>query len=158
MGYAEKMKRTTGQFSLPVRDKKLIEELIPHRDPVMLIDSLDGYEDNKAVSRFSVRADCLFVKNSVFSEVGLLENMAQTAALHRGYKGKLSGKKPQIGFIATVKKFEVSGSALVGDQLETEIRITFSAMNMTVTEGQVKLNGECIATATMATVIKAAED
>ncbi len=96
-------------------------------------------------SSFHILADNVFVKNDVFQEAGLLENIAQTAALRNGYQAEAENKPVAIGYIGAVKDFEVLGLPKVGDELITEITIGNQILDVTVILGKVWHNDNLLA-------------
>ena len=74
---------------------------------------------------------------AIFQEAGLLENMAQTAALGAGYLAKAENRPVVSGYIAAVNNLEVFGLPGVGDELITEVKIENHIFNVTVISGKV---------------------
>ena len=54
-------------------------EYIPQRDPFFMIDDVVFAEGNITRTTLAIKDDNLFVSGGLFSEPGLIENMAQTA-------------------------------------------------------------------------------
>ncbi len=95
-------------------------------------------------SSFTVSQDNVFVKDGVFHEAGLMENIAQTAALRAGYIAQKDGKLVETGYIGAVKNFEVFNLPKVGDELTTEISVQNQIFNVTVIDGKVWHNGNLL--------------
>jgi len=70
----------------PITDLADLKKLLPHREPMMMVDSLLEFSASKATVGFTIVKENLFVANNEFSETGLIEHMAQAAALYTGYK------------------------------------------------------------------------
>jgi len=96
-------------------------------------------------SSFTIEADNVLVKDGYLQESGLLENMAQTAALGAGYTALAESKPVISGYIGAVNNFEVFGLPTLGDELITETRIENRIFNVTVVSGKVWNRGELIA-------------
>src|SRR5690554_7420315 len=79
------------QPQLPIID---VSHLIPQKTPFVMVDTLLDFSENKVVSSFQIKADNLFVNNNRFLESGLIENMAQTVALHTGYDFFIKNEDP----------------------------------------------------------------
>ena len=94
-------------------------------------------DDNTTRSSFLIHADNVFVKDGLFQEGGLLENMAQTAALRAGYLAQSENEPIAVGYIGPVKDFEVFDLPKVGDELTTEIAIENQVFDVTVISGKV---------------------
>src|SRR5690606_33018105 len=90
-------------LSEPIREPEFIKKLIPHREPMVMVDALVYYSAFKAISELTVQGTNIFVEEGYFNETGLIEHMAQTAALHTGYKFYLKKLPVKEGFIGSVK-------------------------------------------------------
>jgi hypothetical protein len=121
-------------MNLPVED---IIPLIPQKPPFVMVSKLLYSDDAITRSSFHILADNVFVKDDLFQEAGLLENIAQTAALRNGYQAATENKPVVIGYIGAVKDFEVFGLPKVGDELITEITIGNQILDVTVILGKV---------------------
>jgi len=91
-------------------------------------------------SSFHINDDNIFVKDNIFQEAGLLENIAQTAALRAGYLAKNNNKPVAVGYIGAVKDMEIFGLPKAGDLLITEIIIENRILDVTVISGKVWRN------------------
>ena len=96
-------------------------------------------------SSFIITHDNVFVKDGTFQEAGLMENIAQTAALRAGYIAQKENKPVETGYIGAVKDFEVFNLPKVGDELTTEITIQNQIFNVTVIDSKVWHNGNLLA-------------
>ncbi|MFC7357921.1 hypothetical protein ACFQO1_09500 [Jejudonia soesokkakensis] len=139
---------------LPITDLAVIKQMLPHREPMLFVDSLISYSESSIVSQLTISASNIFVQNNQFQEAGLLENMAQTVALHTGYKAMFSEATPRIGYIGAIKKATFERLPSVGDDITTEAIITYNALDMTRVDVAVFLEKKRIARATMTTILK----
>jgi 3-hydroxymyristoyl/3-hydroxydecanoyl-(acyl carrier protein) dehydratase len=137
-------------MALPVND---IAELIPQKRPFVMVGKLVHVGVNNAVSRFTINSDNVFIKGYIFQEAGLMENIAQTAALREGYLAQQQNKAVSKGHIITVKDFEVLDLPRIGDELQTEIIIEEQILNMAIISGTIYLNERLIASCEMKVVI-----
>lgn len=138
----------------PVRGFEFIKKLIPHREPMVMVDTLISYSPLKAISELTIQGTNIFVEDGHFSETGLIEHMAQTAALHTGYKFYLEELPVKEGFIGSVKSLNVVKLPKVNDTITTEVHITYEVANMTVVKLITSLRGKMIAEAGMNMVLK----
>ncbi|ASU34596.1 3-hydroxyacyl-ACP dehydratase [Mucilaginibacter xinganensis] len=121
-------------MELPVND---IISLIPQKQPFVMVSRLLSVDETKTRSSFTITADNVFVKNGIFQEAGLMENIAQTAALRSGYMANAANQPVAVGYIGAIKDFEVFGLPKNGDEIETEIAIENQVFNVTVLSGKV---------------------
>jgi len=120
-----------------MNDFNRIKKYIPQREPMIMVGNLLSYEDTMAKSSFIIHEDNIFIKDGYFSEAGLLENMAQTAALGKGYEFSLIHKPVPLGFIGGVRNFIVKEIPKVNDELQTVITVKYQMMNVTMADAQV---------------------
>lgn len=138
----------------PIRKLEFIKKLIPHREPMVMVDALIYYSTLKAISELTISGTNIFVKDGYFSETGLIEHMAQTAALHTGYKFFLEKLPVNEGFIGSVKSLNIVKLPNVNDTITTELQIMYEVANMTIVKLITILGGKIIAEAEMNTVLK----
>ncbi|NGM66489.1 hypothetical protein [Sphingobacterium sp. SGR-19] len=139
-------------LTLPISGEKLLT-LIPQRAPIVLVSSLESYNENVLVSTFLVRADDMFVDGEKLSESGLLEHMAQSVALHTGYSYFLKGENAPMGYIGSMQNVEIRKLPTIGETVFSRIQIIQEFMGVTLVEIETKLDGEFIARARMKTVV-----
>lgn len=90
MGVPEKTLITAGE----------ILDFIPQRTPIVLVDTFYGIDERGcARSGLTVTADNLFVADGVLDECGIVEHIAQSAALRAGYMSRTMGQRVLLGYI-----------------------------------------------------------
>jgi predicted hotdog family 3-hydroxylacyl-ACP dehydratase len=114
-----------------------ILSLIPQKPPFVMVSRLLYVDEYCTRSSFHINADNVFVKDNTFQEAGLLENMAQTAALRAGYLAKAQDKPVAVGYIGAVKDLEIFNLPKVDDELITEITIKDQIFDVTIFSGKV---------------------
>jgi hypothetical protein len=129
-------------MTLPVED---IIPLIPQKPPFVMVGKLLETDENITRSSFIINADNVFVKNGFFQEAGLMENIAQTAALRAGYLARIESKPVAVGYIGAVSNFEVFSLPKVNDEIMTEISTQNQIFDITVLSGKVWLKDGLIA-------------
>ncbi|WP_378187676.1 hypothetical protein ACE939_04860 [Aquimarina sp. W85] len=138
-------------------DLELIKKLIPQKDPFVMIDKMLSYADNAVVSGLTIKSDNILCNASHFTEGGLVENMAQSIALHRGYRGYLNkGKdeKPKTGFIGSIKHATIYKLPRIGDSIITTVKIVAEIMQVTLVTIEVHdEDNELLASSEMKTII-----
>ena len=102
---------------------------------------------------------CIFTKDNLFSqhgcfkEPGLIENMAQTVALHTGYHYYSKNEPAPTGYIGAIKKVEIASLPRDGQELITTVNILHDIMGVTLVSATISCNDEVIATSEMKTVL-----
>ncbi len=114
-----------------------ILSLIPQKPPFVMVDELLFSDDNITRTKFTVPAENVFVINGEFSEAGLMENMAQTAAAGSGNMARIENRPVSIGYIGQVKNLEIFELPKVGDELITEIKIEVQVFDAAIVSGKV---------------------
>ena len=122
-----------------------IQDLIPQRPPFVMVGRLLSSDEQVTRTSFRVGEDNIFVVNGRFTEGGLLENIAQTAAARAGAISRIENKPVQVGYIGAVKNLEIIDLPGTGDELITEIRIEDAIFDVTVISGKVWCNEKVLA-------------
>lgn len=135
---------------LPIHD---INHLIPQKPPFEMVDTLLEFSKTSVTSSFIIPKENLFVVNGKFSESGLVENMAQTVALHTGFSYFVENKPAPTGYIGSIKSVEIFKLPDAGETLTTTATILHELMGVTMVEVVVCLNNVEIAKGEMKTVI-----
>lgn len=110
-----------------------------------MVGTLISTDETTTKSSFIIKADNVLVKDNIFQEAGLMENIAQTAALRAGYEAQIQNKPEEAGYIGAVKNLEIFALPKIGDELITEITIENQVFNITVFSGKVWHNDELLA-------------
>lgn len=124
-----------------------IKNLIPQRDPIMMVDKLIDVDGDVAVTSLTVRDDNYFIdENGLLAEPGLIEHIAQSASAFAGYRAMASGAViPPVGYIGEVKRFHCYRRPYVDDELRTVITMGTEIAGVTVITGEIRLRDEIIA-------------
>ncbi len=130
-----------------------IQNLIPQKQPFVMVDNLVHYAKDKIASGLKVSKGNLFVKNNVFEAPGLIENMAQTVALHTGYQYFLKQEPAPIGYIGAIKTVSIHSLPIVGQELTTTAHILHDILGVTLVRATVECEGIVIASSEMKTVL-----
>ncbi len=130
-------------------DKDDILQLLPQRPPMVMVDGLMAYHKDACTSRLQLSSANLFCKDSVFHEAGLIENMAQTAALHSGYAALQDQKKARTGYIGALKRFSLHKLPKDNDALTTQVNILHKLLDALVIKASVFVEDDLMAEAEM---------
>ncbi|MBS1593012.1 MAG: 3-hydroxyacyl-ACP dehydratase [Bacteroidetes bacterium] len=129
-----------------------MQQYIPQRHPIVMVDGLLEHEGDVSVSALTIAPDNIFVSDGHFQMPGMVENIAQTAALRMGYSHKLEAKqsgaapaKPPVGFIGEVKNLKIHLLPPVGATIHTRIEVLHTIFTASVIRGEVLYDGQVAA-------------
>ncbi|MCM1066635.1 MAG: pseudouridylate synthase [Muribaculaceae bacterium] len=135
-----------------------IHELLPQREPFVMVGSLTHFDMDTTQTRTTVSEGNIFVDGGVFTPSGIIENIAQTCAARIGYVNKYILKKGiQLGFIGAVRRLSINRCPAVGETLVTTITTLEEVFGMTLVRATVVSGGETIAEGEMKIAISEAE-
>ena len=127
-----------------------IEGLLPQRKPFIAIDRMIHFDKVFTVTGFKIVEQCIFVENDLFTEAGVIENIAQTCAARMGYINKhLQSGKVKIGFIGSIKNLMIEELPRVGDELKTTIEVVSEVFAITLVNAKVEVADRLIASCEM---------
>lgn len=135
---------------MPLEDILL---LIPQRPPFVMVDKLVSCDENSTQTTFRVNEENVLVVNGEFSEAGLMENIAQTAAARAGFLAMMQNKPVAVGYISMVKNLEIFELPKINDELVTEVKIENQVLDMTVISGTVRRDGKVMAQCEMNIIV-----
>ncbi|GIZ14539.1 hypothetical protein [Capnocytophaga catalasegens] len=141
------------ELQLPITDKYIVEQFIPQRFPFVMVDALLNYTETELLSGLTIVNDLLFVKNNFFQEAGLIEHLAQSIALHKGYSYYLQNQSAPTGYIGSIKQITIYRYPKIGEQLLTKVSVLHEFMGVTLVQLESSIQNECIALGEMKTVL-----
>jgi len=130
-----------------------ILDYIPQRPPIVMVDEILEYNEKTILTSFQIKADNIFVEDGIFTESGLMENMAQSAASKVGYACKKSGEEVSLGFIGAISKVKVYDLPKVGAYIKTKIIFDKTVFNVSLINAQVYFENNLICQCEMKIVI-----
>ena len=124
-----------------------IKQLIPQRDPIMMVDSLIDAEGDVCHTELAVRESNFFIEaeDRLMSEPGLIEHIAQSASAFAGYRYVSAGKPAPVGYIGEVKKFHCYRRPGIGERLCTTITMGTEVNGITIISGETRVGDEVVA-------------
>jgi predicted hotdog family 3-hydroxylacyl-ACP dehydratase len=133
----ELMKKT-----LPVE----VEELIPHRLPMRVVDRLLEINGKDGVVEAVIAADCPLVSiDGRLEDAALTELLAQAYAAVKGYCDLIEDKPIRQGFLVGIKKVDRLLSARAGDRLKINIYTLVELDDFAVAAGEIWCDEELLA-------------
>ena len=140
-------------LSPPILDQDFILNLIPQKFPFVMVDKLYDFSENQIVSGLTITSDNIFTSNGLFNAPGLIENMAQTVAMHKGYTYYLKNEPAPVGYIGAIKKAEILEMPKVGQELRTTVNILHDIMGVTLVEANIVCENRLIAQSEIKTAL-----
>ena len=128
---------------------KELHSLIPQAEPMIMISNLLSSDEKTTSTSLKISEDNILVEDNYFSEYGIIENMAQTAAARAGYYAKQNNEAVKVGFIGAIKKLKISFKPKVNDEIYTTITSDFEMENISVISAKTMCNNETVATCEM---------
>lgn len=110
-----------------------------------MIDQLIWNDEKKTCTSFLIEKNNIFLENGRFTEAGLVENIAQTAAARAGYKASMDNLPVSVGYIGALKNLSVYFHPSVNEVLETEITLQHQIFDVSLVTGKVTCNRELVA-------------
>lgn len=142
----------------PLLQHAAVSALIPQKPPIEMVDTLWANDDTCTVSGFTIQPDTIFCENGFFTEPGIIENIAQTAALRAGYIASTSPAPPSgpppVGYIAAIKNLIIHQLPSTGSVLKTQIYIKQIIFDITLIEAKSFCNDALIAECEMKIFLK----
>jgi predicted hotdog family 3-hydroxylacyl-ACP dehydratase len=135
-------------------DKNTITNFIPQRSPMVMIHNLVEASEAKAVTQLTVLSDNIFFTNNKLGEPGLLENIAQTAAVQVGYVCAQRNIPVPIGYIAAIKDLSIFNLPSEKTTITTTVTVKNQVMDITLVEGEIKQNDEVLCRCEMRIFVK----
>lgn len=135
-----------------------IFRLIPQRPPMVMVDTLYSADAATALTGLTIRQDNIFLTtvggSLVFTEPGLIEHIAQSAAAFAGYGYYMQGEPPKLGFIGEIKKCKIYCLPAVGSALKTSLTVLGEAGGVTLMQARTTLDETLVAECQMKIFIK----
>ncbi len=137
----------------PIAEGDFLRSLIPQKAPFVMVDTLYHFSETDLTSGFTVLDTNLFSVDNKLSAPGLIENMAQTVALHTGYRYYLEQKEAPVGYIGAIKKATIFTLPKVGSEMFTTVEILHDIMGITLVAAKIMCENELLAQSEMKTAL-----
>ncbi len=139
---------------MAIKDDWVLEELVPHAHPMILIDTISEPEPGTLSATVRISEDCAFYEASlgVPSYVGI-EYVAQTVAALAGLKAKRAGREVDVGFLLGTRRLQASEPYfLLGSELSISVKPEFESAELAKYWGEVKDEAGKVLVSTAVTV------
>ncbi len=126
-----------------------ILQFIPQRAPMVMVEKLHKAEKGQTIGSFEIKKENIFCKDGCLQEPGLIENIAQTAAVGVGFEYRNEDKDVPTGYIGAVQKLTIHKLPEIGKNIVTEINVEHKVFNTTLINGKITCDDELIADCAM---------
>ena len=121
-----------------------VQSVVPHADPMILIDEVARAGDADTVSTVRIGEDAVFYDKEaggVPSYVGI-EYIAQTVAAHAGAGAKARGQPVRVGFLLGTRHYRCAVPYFaLGSKLTVRVQALYEAPHVSKFEGTISLAG-----------------
>ena len=114
-----------------------IIDFIPHRKPFIMVSSIQKIKANEITTTFKIAQENIFCDSGKFKVGGLIENVAQSAAIYAGNLLKQEGKQIPIAFISSIKNIEVFKLPLAGETITTVAKKIDKILDFEIFKGEI---------------------
>jgi predicted hotdog family 3-hydroxylacyl-ACP dehydratase len=136
-----------------------LEEMLPHRERMRLVDRALSLDDERSVSEAMPRPDWPLCSGGEVSCLVTVELVAQTAALLEGWKRLRAGRGGASGYLVGIKTARFFRPTLpLGQALVTEVTRGYGLEDYAVFSGAVTSGGALVAQVQIQTVRQAQQD
>jgi len=147
-------------FNSPIYEGDVVVNMVPQKEPFVMVDKLLFSDDVKTVSGLTLKEDNIFSYKGFFREPGIVENMAQTAALRMGYE--LNRQKAEkdglqgapVGYIGAIKGLKIHSLPPVNAELITEVKFENEVLGVLLIKASCTCNGTPVAECEMKIFVK----
>ena len=125
-----------------------IEDFIPHREPMRLINEVYELKEYSGVTGAVVKSTWPLCDGDSVDSLVLIEAIGQTFALADGYNNKKKGKAIGNGWIVGIKSAEFKQSRIpVGTEIIISVKHRYSMDSYGVIDGSVKAGDDVLVVA-----------
>jgi 3-hydroxyacyl-[acyl-carrier-protein] dehydratase len=125
---------------------KNIKQILPHRRPMLMIDSYKKIDNDTASSGIHLKPSNYGCENGYVLESMLIESVAQTVAAHFGYKSlEKEGNDPDIGMLTNVDTFIFYEKVKDTSKIDIGILKTDKVGAFKLITGEIFVNGKLVA-------------
>jgi predicted hotdog family 3-hydroxylacyl-ACP dehydratase len=107
-----------------------IKKFLPHRKPMLMVDEITHLNDEEITTTLIILEDNIFLENGTFSEIGIIENAAQTSSgiIGRPYFDQNVGNESYAiqGYISKIKSVQIFNLPSLNKTLTTHGRLISS--------------------------------
>ena len=137
----------------PLISTEKVKELLPQKAPFVMVHDLLKYNEEEITTGFLIEKDNIFIENGFLNESGLIENVAQTTALHTSYSYYIKNKTAPVGYIAQIQNTKIENFPNIGDYITTTVKILAEFDDITLVNGEAKFQDKILIQTRMKTYL-----
>jgi len=123
-----------------------IKQFIPQREPMLMVNRMYDCTEDSVQTGLVINQENIFVdENGVFSEAGVIEHIAQSAAVFAGYNDFINGRPVVLGYIAEIKGFSNPVCVKANQEILSSLKVVSYAMNITLMQANSYVDGKEVA-------------
>lgn len=126
-----------------------LQELIPQRPPMQMVDTFCGISDGISRSGLTVTPENVFCIGGRLAEPGIVEHMAQSAAARIGYLCRREGREVPLGYIASIDRMAFYFLPETGQTLDTSMEVLQEVFGITLAGIVTRIGNEVVAEGVM---------
>lgn len=130
-------------------EENTVLKYIPQRPPFVMIDCVEYADEKITRTKLTITEDNILADNGLFTEAGLIENIAQTAAARAGVTALTKNEPVVIGYIGAVQNLKIFALPAVNDTIHTTITVENEILNVLLISGTTKCNENLVAQCNM---------
>jgi 3-hydroxymyristoyl/3-hydroxydecanoyl-(acyl carrier protein) dehydratase len=138
-----------GIYDNVIADGETILRFIPQREPMVMVEKLHKAENGQTIGSLQINESNIFCKDGFLQEPGLIENIAQTAAVGVGFEYRNENKDVPTGYIGAVQRLTIHSLPEIGKTILTEINVEHKVFNTTLINGKISCDDKLIAECSM---------
>lgn len=129
----------------PITNKGKILEILPQRDPILMVDTFYDCSTRFATMGFTVNPGSYLFSGRYLSESGVIEHIAQSAILFTKYQYYLNNEEPRLAHIGEITDLHISYLPKDGEMLVTTIEKIGEFHNLILIEADTVTESEIVA-------------
>ncbi len=142
---------------MPVLDVVAIQDILPHRFPLLLVDRVLELEETRIVGLKNVTAtephfQGHFPDFPVMPGVLIVESMAQTAGIL--VLSQIPDRKSKVVLLTTIEDAKFRKPVVPGDQLRIEMTVISKRASLAKMRGEARVDNELVAECTVMCVLR----
>ena len=87
-----------------------IDQVLPHAGPMILLDEVAAYGDDRLEAAVEIRSDSRFMRSEGLPAHVVIEYMAQACSAFSGIEALEAGRSPRVGYLLGTREFRAHRS------------------------------------------------